>query len=61
MFTTNYTTNVIDVYSRAFANVVTQSHWASSFVTVIDTNLYLSAGCPRRVLHDQHYYDHHAN
>jgi hypothetical protein len=37
---TNYTTNVMVVYTRAFANVVTNSFSTVGFVTVIDTNLY---------------------
>lgn len=38
-FATNYTTNVMFVYARQFANVITQSYSAMSFVTVIDTTL----------------------
>ena len=46
VFATNYTTNVMFVYSRAFGNVVTQSYAAQSYVTVIDTNLYFPPYAP---------------
>jgi hypothetical protein len=45
-FATNYTTNVMFVYSRQFANVVTQSYSAFSFVTVIDTTLSFAPYAP---------------
>jgi len=38
VYTTNYTTNVIAVYSRSFANVITNSYSPVGFVTTIDTN-----------------------
>ena len=40
VFATNYTTNVMFVYKRAFANVVTNSFSTRGYVTVIDTSLY---------------------
>src|ERR1039458_7197429 len=46
VFATNYTTNVMFVYTRAFGNVVTQSYAAQSYVTVIDTNLYFPPYAP---------------
>jgi hypothetical protein len=46
VFSTNYTTNVTFVYSRSFANVVTNSYFAKSSVTVISTNLYFPPGGP---------------
>jgi hypothetical protein len=38
-FATNYTTNLMFVYDRQFANVITQSYSPVSYVTVIDTTL----------------------
>ncbi len=46
VFTTNYTTNVATIYRRAFANVVTNSFSPVSFVTVIETNLYVPPMAP---------------
>jgi hypothetical protein len=48
VFATNFTTNVMFVYTRAFANVVTNPAWYSpvSYVTVIDTNLYFPPYAP---------------
>ncbi|MCX6922366.1 MAG: hypothetical protein NT154_03995, partial [Verrucomicrobia bacterium] len=46
IFTTNYTTNVIAVYSRSFANVITNSYLPVGFVTTIDTNLVVPATGP---------------
>jgi hypothetical protein len=46
IFLTNYTTNVIFAYNRQFANVVTQSFSAKSWVTIIDTTLDLSPYAP---------------
>ena len=40
VYATNYTTNVMFVYTRAFANVVTNSFSTQAYVTVIDTSLY---------------------
>ena len=39
VFATNYSTNVMFVYTRAFANVVTNSFFTRGYVTVISTNL----------------------
>jgi hypothetical protein len=39
-YATNYTTNVTLIYTRQFANVVTNSFSTVGFVTVISTNLY---------------------
>jgi hypothetical protein len=46
VYSTNYTTNVTFVYSRSFANVVTNSFSTKSYVTVISTNLYYPPGAP---------------
>jgi hypothetical protein len=43
---TSYTTNLTLVYTRAFANVVTNSFSTVGFVTVIDTSLYFSPYLP---------------
>jgi hypothetical protein len=46
VYTTNYTTNVTTIYTRAFANVVTNSYLPVGFVTVIETNLYFPPMAP---------------
>jgi hypothetical protein len=46
VFSTNYSTNVTFVYSRSFANVVTNSYFTKSSVTVISTNLYFPPSGP---------------
>jgi len=46
VYTTNYTTNVLTIYTRAFANVVTNSFSPVGFVTVIETNLYFDPLMP---------------
>jgi hypothetical protein len=43
-FTTNYDTNVMFVYTRQFANVVTNTFSTVGLVTVIDTNIYFPPG-----------------
>ncbi len=45
-YITNYDTNVMTVYSRQFANVVTNSYYARGWVTVIDTNIYFPPDAP---------------
>ena len=46
VFATNYSTNVMFVYTRSFANVVTNSFSTTGYVTVIDTNLYYPPNGP---------------
>ena len=46
LYATNYDTNVIFVYRRQFANVVTNSYAPKSWVTVIETNLYFPPLAP---------------
>ena len=46
VYSTNYTTNVMFVYTRSFANVVTNSYYAKGYVTVYDTNLYFPPSGP---------------
>ena len=46
VYLTNYTTNVTFIYSRSFANVVTNSFSTKSYVTVISTNLYYPPSAP---------------
>ena len=46
VYTTNYTTNVMTVYRRSFANVVTNSYLPVGFVTTIDTNMVVSTFDP---------------
>ena len=46
VFATNYSTNVMFVYQRSFANVITNSFSTWGFVTVIDTNLYFPPNGP---------------
>jgi hypothetical protein len=45
-FATNYDTNVMFVYTRQFANVVTNTFSTVGLVTVIDTNIYFPPGAP---------------
>ena len=45
-FATNYDTNVMFVYTRQFANVITNSYATMGYVTVIDTNLYFPPNGP---------------
>ena len=40
-FSTNYSTNIVNLYSYTFGNVVTNSYYTNSPVTVITTNLSL--------------------
>ena len=46
LYVTNYDTNVIFVYRRQFANVVTNSYATKSWVTVIETNIYFPPLAP---------------
>ncbi len=46
VYATNYTTNVMFVYTRSFANVVTNSFSTRGYVTVISTNLYFPPSGP---------------
>jgi hypothetical protein len=46
VFTTNFTTNVMFVYTRSFANVVTNSFYTKGYVTVYDTSLYSPPNAP---------------
>jgi hypothetical protein len=46
VFATNYSTNVMFVYTRAFANVVTNSFSTRGYVTVISTNIYFPPSAP---------------
>jgi len=46
VYSTNYTTNVMFVYTRSFANVVTNSYSTKANVTVISTNLYFPPSGP---------------
>jgi hypothetical protein len=46
VYSTNYSTNVTFVYSRSFANVVTNSYSTKGYVTVISTNLYFPPSGP---------------
>jgi hypothetical protein len=46
VITTNYTTNVVAIYSRSFANVVTNSYLPVGFVTTIDSNLVVQPFAP---------------
>jgi hypothetical protein len=46
VFLTNYTTNVTFVYTRSFANVVTNTYYTKGYVTVVDTSLYFPPGAP---------------
>ena len=45
-YITNYDTNVMTVYSRQFANLVTNSYKNTSWVTVYDTNIYFPPNAP---------------
>jgi hypothetical protein len=45
-YQTNYDTNVAFVYTREFANVVTNSYSPVSLVTVVETNLYFPPNGP---------------
>ena len=45
-FATNYDTNVMFVYTRQFANVITNTFSTVGLVTVIDTNIYFPPGAP---------------
>ena len=46
VYATNYTTNVVTVYSRSFANVVTNTYLPVGFVTTIDTNMVVPPFAP---------------
>ena len=46
VFLTNYTTNVTFVYTRSFANVVTNTYYTKGYVSVVDTSLYFPPGAP---------------
>src|ERR1039458_330430 len=46
VFLTNYTTNVTFVYTRSFANVVTNTYYTKGYVTVRDTSLYFPPSAP---------------
>jgi len=46
VYATNYTTNLMFVYTRQFANVVTNSFSTRSYVTVISTNLSFPPNAP---------------
>ena len=43
---TNFSTNVMFVYSRSFANVVTNTFYTKGYVTVYDTSLYFPPNGP---------------
>ena len=45
-YVTNRTTNVMFIYRRGFANVVTNSYSTRSWVTVVDTNIYFPPTAP---------------
>ncbi len=46
VYLTNYTTNASFIYTRAFANVVTNSYSPKTYVTVISTNVYFPPSGP---------------
>ena len=49
------------VYTRSFANVVTNSFLPVGYVTVIDTNLYFPPFAPPGFSHDQYHHQDHAD
>jgi hypothetical protein len=46
VYLTNYSTNVTFVYTRSFANVVTNTYYTKGYVTVRDTSLYFPPSAP---------------